>query len=379
MRTNKDILTEAYIRLAKKVGTWVGLAAIIATTLVATPASAQVSNRKAQMSDPTPGASSVTYDINFTWTASTTGANAVKGVRFQFCSNSPLYNTSCTALGGTFVRGTGVSTQTDNTVTFGNTYSGATSGTTDVLYTNATGNTFTNAHNYRFVITGFTNINTTNTEFYVRAVICNDVTCTVGAGSNLDDGGFAVDTSQTLSVSASVQEDLTFCVGVTVTTPCSVVGTGTVPLAPNPMTTSAISDATAKMAVSTNASSGYVVTYAATTFTDTTSDTITAAASGGVAPGTGGTEQFGFTLANQTSGALNGVCAAPSGGSGTATSPYSVNNQIAYNTAGGTQVASAASATAFTTYTICYGANVAATTKPGVYTATQTFLATGTF
>ncbi len=70
----------------------------------------------------------------------------------------------------------------------------------------------------------------------------------------------------------------------------------------------------------------------------------------------------------------------PTGGSGTATAPYnSVNSTIAYDTTGAVQVASATAPSSFTTFTMLYAANVANTTKPGVYTATQTYIATATF
>jgi len=98
---------------------------------------------------------------------------------------------------------------------------------------------------------------------------------------------------------------------------------------------------------------------------------------------TPGTQQFGMTLAAQTSGDLNGLGTAPSGGTNAqVTSPYgSANSTIAYNTTPATQVAgqSSGAPTAFTTYTMLYAANIDNLAKPGVYTANQTYIATATF
>jgi hypothetical protein len=60
---------------------------------------------------------------------------------------------------------------------------------------------------------------------------------------------------------------------------------------------------------------------------------------------------------------------------------YNTSNTIAYNTSGATQVASSTGAGALSNseYTMTYGANVASITKAGAYTATQTFIATGTY
>ncbi|HSX01637.1 MAG TPA: hypothetical protein VLF67_05345, partial [Candidatus Saccharimonas sp.] len=308
MNSRREILQAHYNRLLRKLGTWTGLVALGLSLIVPGVVNAgQVTARSATLSDSSSNASSVSYDVRYT-AASALSSNGFKGIRFQFCSNSPLYNTSCTAIGGTFVRGTGISVQTVNGGAFTNSYSCATSGTTDVLCTNATGNTIAASDLVRFKLTGFTNPTTaTSVEYYVRIIVCNDTTCTVGAGSNIDNGGLAVDVVQTLSVTATVQEDLTFCVAVTVTTPCSSITGSTVTLAPNPMTTGGNSHGTAQMAASTNGTSGDVITYNATSFTDTTSDTITAAPSGGAVTNAGGTEQFGFTLRAQTSGNLNGV------------------------------------------------------------------------
>ncbi len=353
---------------------------MLATTLAASPALAgQVHSRKVQLSDDHSAATSVTYDVYFN--AATTQAGT-ESVRFQFCSNSPLYNSSCTAPGGTFVEPSALTAQTDNGGALAHPFSYGNSGA-DILIANASGNTFTSGDTYHFTFTGATNptvSSNTYQELYLRVITCTDTTCTVGGGSNVDNGGFGYDIVPQLSETANVQEELTFCVAQSIATPCSSISGSTVTLSPNPMSSGGNSNGTAQMAASTNASGGYVITYNASSFTDATSDTIASASSGGAATNGGGTEQFGFTLGAQTSGNLNGLGTANNGGSGSPSAPYNgVNSTIAYNTAGGTQVASTSGPSSMTTYTMLFAANVANTTKPGIYTSTQTYIATGTY
>jgi hypothetical protein len=385
MKRRRDILQAHYLGVLKKVGTWSGLIAILATMAIAGPAYAvgQVTTRSATLSDSGAGDTAVSYTVKFT-AATTTVANGTKSVRFQFCT-SPLYNTTCTLPAG-LVRGTGISAQTDNGTTLSNAFTAATSGTTDVLLSNATGDTFTSGHNYVFGLTGFTNPTAINSEFYVRVITCSDTTCTMGAGTNIDAGGYAVSTTQVLSVSATVQESLVFCVGTTNTNNCGSMSYTPVTLTPSPMGVSAPSLGSAYMAASTNAATGYVISYNATSFTDTTADTICtgACATGlqtGAALGNGGAEQFGFDLVANTNFGNTGPYGTAPTNSGTATAPYATNNSIAYNLTNGTNCASYTTGPtpASQEYDISYGANVAATTKPGSYTATQTFIATSTF
>jgi hypothetical protein len=374
MFSKQQVLRAHYHKLGQKFAAYGGLLTLILTVFAPFPANAgQLSARKAVLSDSAGGATSVAIDHFFT----NNTTNTIKAVRFQFCT-SPLYNTTCTLPTG-LVRGTTITTQLNNGGAMTNAFTAATSGTTDVLLTNATGNTFTATQVVNIKLSGFTNPTAVNSEFYIRIITCDTTTCTMGGADNKDNGGIAVSTSQIMSVTANVQEDITFCVGVTIAGNCGTATGTSVTLAPNPMGATTVSKGTAQIAASTNATSGYVITYNATTFTDTTADTIAAAATGGVALNAGGTEQFGFNLIANSGGNFGTTGAAPSGGTGTATAPYATNNSIAYNTAGAIQIASAAGATAQTTYTVSYGANVSNTTKPGVYTATQTFIATGTY
>ncbi len=356
---------------------WAGLFALLSTTLMASPVSATagvLGTRSSTLNNSKGAATNVTSTFLVTPGTSAT----IKGVKFSLCT-SPLLSVSCASPAGATLAAATAGSQLKNAGAITNPYaSPAYTSTTDVCFTNATGNAFNGSSDtFTFPLQVISLPTAVNTQFYFREQTFSSADCTTTA---VDFGGFAESTTQQLSVTASVQENLAFCVGnANPSGTCASIGTGTVTLSPSVMTTSAPSIGNAWMMVTTNAGTGYVITYNATSFTDTTSDTITAAPSGGAALGAGGSEQFGFNLVANSGGNFGTFGAAPTN-SGAATSPYGTNNQVAYNTAGATQVASFGSPTASPqTYTISYGANVAATTKAGVYTSTQTFIATGTF
>lgn len=392
MRTDQQILKHAYLRLLRKVGLWAGLISIIATNFVAMPASAgQVTARKSVVSSSAAGATATSYDTFFT-NATTSAAQGIKSIRFQFCdaATGPLYNTTCTLPTG-MVRGTTITTQTNNGAGMTNAFTAATNGTSDVLLTNATGNTFTAAQIINIKLSGFTNPTTVNVQYYVRIITCTDTTCAVGAGSNADNGGIALATTQTISVSANVQENLVFCTGVSGTTCGTLTASGAaLSLAPNPMTTASYSTGTSAMIAATNASSGYSITYTSsnansgsctgnTGFCDVNSGRLGDDTNGNLASGgnLGVAEKFGLNLATNTYPSSFG--AAPSGGTGTAAANYNTANTFSFNQTAPVAIASAAGPTAQTNYNVSYYADVTNTTKPGAYSVNMTYICTGTF
>jgi hypothetical protein len=118
------------------------------------------------------------------------------------------------------------------------------------------------------------------------------------------------------------------------------------------------------MTASTNAVSGYVITVDGTTLTSG-ANTVTAIGATAAASSPG-TEQY-------------GIKATASGGFGAVSSPYDTVNYALDTAAFPDQFASAAGASAATTYTLTYIANIAATTEAGSYTSTLTYVATATF
>ncbi len=119
------------------------------------------------------------------------------------------------------------------------------------------------------------------------------------------------------------------------------------------------------LAVGTNATSGYTMYLTGDTLTSG-ANTITAPA--GPSASTVGSEQFGINLS-------------ASGGSGTVDTQYGTSSQYGFGSTATVQdnLASATGASATTTYSATYIANIAAQTEAGSYATTLTYTATATF
>lgn len=166
-----------------------------------------------------------------------------------------------------------------------------------------------------------------------------------------------------VSVSATVAQSITFTISD------SSIGFGT-------LSSSAARYATGDTAgnsseteahtlvVGTNASNGYTLTLNGSTLTSG-SDTIDAIGNTNTASSTG-TEQFGVRFT-------------ASGGSGAVTAPYAAAGFAFDSAAFPDQVASASAATANTTYSARYLANISANTEAGSYSSTLTYLASANF
>jgi hypothetical protein len=116
--------------------------------------------------------------------------------------------------------------------------------------------------------------------------------------------------------------------------------------------------------VGTNATNGYTMTVNGNTLTSG-ANTINAIGNTNTSSSVG-TEQFGFRLT-------------ASGGSGAVVAPYAAAG-FAFNTGGlPDQVATSTAASANTTYSARYLANITASTEAGSYTATLTYVATANF
>jgi len=166
-------------------------------------------------------------------------------------------------------------------------------------------------------------------------------------------------------VTATVAPTITF------TNDSSSIGFGTLSSTTqtyaNSSATGTTSDTTAHtLAISTNAPSGYSLTYNGPTLTGTPSGTITAIGATGVAlNGTPGQSQFGI------SGALTG--------SGSMSAQYDhATPKFAFVAGAATALASSSGA-ASDSIAMHYLANISATTPAGSYTTTLTYVATGNF
>jgi hypothetical protein len=166
-----------------------------------------------------------------------------------------------------------------------------------------------------------------------------------------------------VSVSATVDESLTFTISD------NSIGFGTLSASDDYFasgdTNGSATEAEAHtLVVGTNASNGYTMTLNGATLTSG-ANTIAAIGSSNTAS-SAGTEQFGLRI-DET------------GGSGVVSAPYAASG-FAFDTAAfPDEVAAATGASANTTYSVRYLANITSSTEAGAYTATLTYVATANF
>lgn len=199
------------------------------------------------------------------------------------------------------------------------------------------------------------NASTNNTQY--------DITI---AGSFGDTGTISVYliTDDQVAVSATVNQSLSFSVSD------NTIGFGTLTASNARYATGDTNGDTSEqtahnIVAATNSASGYVITVKGATLTSGLNSIDAIGASNTAS--SAGSEQFGVRFA-------------ASGGAGTVTAPYAASG-FAYAADGSTssQIASASGASANTTYSARYLANITSTTEAGSYTATLTYTGTATF
>lgn len=152
-----------------------------------------------------------------------TAATNILGIVVDFCSNSPILNNTCT-------QPTGMVTPADAaTVAVSHNAQNVTFDVSDTpsdqigrtVLTHVTGLTSVSTSSDLTFSLPITNTSTTGT-FYARIVTYTttaaaDAYTPTAAGTHIDDGGVALSTANSLTITAVVQEILQFCVGGTTT------------------------------------------------------------------------------------------------------------------------------------------------------------------
>lgn len=342
----------------KRFAALVAAVQVLSITVLFAPTSAsaaQLTDRQVTLSTPVAGATTASYQFDFKVATST----LTKAVRFQLC-DSPLESVACTQpASGSFAAATLNASQTGLT---GFTQDTTLRTATNVTIKNATGVTPAAGAAVTLTLDGVTNPSTTNYQFYLRVTTYNSDTTQDGT-TDIDFGAVAVSTSSEITVSAIVQETLTFCTYSAGT--CAAPTSTSVDL--GILSSAAIKTATSKMEIFTNAQKGYAITYFAPTLTSG-SNTITAAGATANAS-TPGTEEFGISLTKTGAGAAGATIEAP----------YATAGSYALVASTTTKVAGATAAADTTVYDVTYGANIAALTESGQYSSTFRYVATGTF
>lgn len=305
----------------------------------------QITNRTLTLGSSVASAST-TYTLTFTVPSST----VIKSFAADICTTA---SGTCTTPAGFSNAASTLSSQPTNLGdASGWTVSTATTGS---LRISKSGNSAAPSGSQTVVFGNVTNPSTTNATFFARLTTYSDASWS----SAIDTGTVASSTAGQVTVTASVDETITF------TLASSSVSLGTI-------TASSTGSGTSTMSAATNAGTGYVITVNGSTLT-AGANTITAL--NAQTASTQGTEQFGINLRdNATPNVGSDVSGA---GTGAVASNYNTADQ--YRFVSGDTVASAAAATNSNTYTVSYIANISSITEPGSYATTLTYIMSATF
>jgi len=306
---------------------------------------AQITARKVTIGSSAPSATT-TYAFNFT----VPSATVIQSVGFAACTTA---SGACTPAPGFSASTSSLTGQPTNLGdASGWTVSTATAGE---LRLAKSGNVAAPTGAQTVSFSGVVNPSATNSTFFMRMTTYSTATWTTA----IDTGTVAASTAGQITVTASVDETLTF------TLAAATVALGT-------LSSAATGTGTSSMTVSTNAGTGYSLTYSGTTLTSG-GNTITALASPTASAVNG--KQFGFNLMNNTTPAIGTNTTGT--GSGVPSTGYNTTNQFKFVT--GDTIASASLPTNSNTYTTSYIANIDGATAAGAYSTVLTYVATANF
>jgi hypothetical protein len=380
-------------------------------------AAAQLSTRSITLSDSGPSGNatitsgvgsgtSVSYKVSFTT------FNAASSLVIDFCSNDPIISDTCNAPTGMSAASATLTGVTGNITSPGWSVTAAAS---QVKLAKGSGSA-ASVGSQVFVLGGITNPSTLG-SFYARIYTYTNTTwgtyvgpaftgAGTGPGNYLDYGGVALSTVQIITITARVQETLTFCVsgsntsGWTTSHDCTDPNAATAPAltlghgSPTAiLDSSAVDTGTVYSQISTNATHGAVINMrnSNTTCGGLSADGGTTCAIppvGSTASAiTAGTADFGLFAAAPANDGSTGATGAGSFtvntnyNDGTHTTPpyfYGMNATNVESTYGDTVVSTTAPCYRVDgAYT--FGATAALTTPAGIYTANIAMIATGTF
>lgn len=324
---------------------------------------AQLTSRSVTLSSSAAGGSSVSYTFGVTPAASTT----IQSINIDFCdSASGSCNPSTSTGVPTGLSTTGASLSSTSGLGTGGTWTGSFATNGRLRITNSSNTGAPSASTITFG--GITNPTTTNTTYYMRITTYSDAAYTTA----IDTGTVAASTASQITVSASVDETLTFCTGTSGVTSSSCAGATGTSVNIGTLSTSSTGTGTSQLGAATNAGSGYAITVAGSTLT---SGSNTISAMSPAATSTQGSEQFGMNLVANTTPAVGSN---PAGsGSGAPATGYDTADTFKFSS--GDTIASNAGVDNFRLFTVSYIANIASTTEPGSYQTALTYVCTATF
>jgi hypothetical protein len=287
-------------------------------------------------------------------------AGSLGSIAFEYCDNSPLSALPCNAPAGLNLTAATLDAQAGQS---GFTIHPSTTANRMVI---TRPSTLALAVPASYTFGNVTNPSTPKQTIFVRI---STYSASDGVTGRIDYGATVFSTSGALGAQGFVPPFLTFCVGVTVAPNCSSA-TGDF-ISFGELSTTATRVATLQFAVATNVDIGYAVSFLGTPLTSGNNVIPTPAGS----TSTIGTSQFGFNLRANSNPSIGSDPSGP--GTGVPKPPY--NNANHFQLVDGDTVASSPLTTDFTRFTVSYIVNIAKTQPPGVYSTTNTYVATAQF
>jgi hypothetical protein len=371
-----------------KLGFVVLVTIYIGSLLTNTAVAAQITTRSLTLQDRgTTGGSTPGGNVNHQFAYTLPGSNTVGSIKFEYCTTpSGPSNPACTAPGGldtsTVTLGTNTGVAFDSAVSDSANVVHVTKATPAAVGSNVA------------VVTQLLNVKnptTANQSFYIRISTYANSSAT---GSAQDTGSVAASTATQIQLSGYMPESLIFCTGGTVTTTggvpdCSTATSGSISFN-QAFSPSDTAWAISQMAASTNADSGYTITYSGDTLKSGSNPVSPMSAA---TTSTRGTSQFGLDLvtndgtayanAPNVTGSAN--ISPSSGGShqGKVTANYTTAGTFKFTTSGDTIANSNFGGSSVPSdsqiYTVSYIVNANGAQPVGTYTTTLTYVCTATF
>lgn len=330
---------------------------LIALADIRPAAALHLTNRSVKVSVATP---SVLSGETFQFFVPST--SSLGSIAFEYCSNSPLLDQSCTPPAGLDVTGASLDSQTGN---IGFSVDAADTTASRLVINRAAVNSA--AINTSYIFSGIMNPSVGGDTTYVRITTYPTTDAT---GAYTDYGAVAFATEYIFNVGAAVPPFVKICVGISVSPNCDSVSGDTVNL--GTLSASQANAGQSQFSAGTNSATGYSVYSLGTTMTSG-NNTIKAL----ISPTTNfpGTQQFGINLRANLSPPVGQE---PLGlGNAAPTANYNTPNRYMFQN--GDMLVSAGSPSDYNRMTVSYLVNRPSGQEPGVYTTTVTYLAVGQF
>ncbi len=352
------------------------VATVVSPLTMQTAKAAQLTGRSVAINDSRFSQTGVTYTFTLKLTTLT---NDVEGVKIQSCTTALGACTAPTTFSWNNVANDSTEISEsgwDGAGTFSKSAAGANdcAASASVLCLNRTDTTVENDTNNRVItvqdVVNASDVGSNNTEnVFLRISIYNNNTWTASA---FDTGTVVTAMVNELSVTATVEESLTFCLytGANCAAGGSSVDLGT------QTTASTDTDSNTKVDIAANANNGISVGYYSTQTLTSGSNTIDSATAAGETDDPGADEMFGFCAREAGAGIVNPVAPYSTGCTDNATSDdtYAFDATNTFD-----QIASSAGASDTSTLTLQFGTDIVITTESGIYTTTARFVAVPTY